>query len=120
MCPGKVYIDENRRQHWPILFLYENEGQTDYLIDCSEDILIRDIYSTLYSWDQEPAPWNIDRKYNDMSIEFYVTIIDNSNNKIDIVLRPDQSLSHNLRYLCSKGYKVPIIPIFYIRLQEGF
>eukprot|EP00079_Xenopus_tropicalis_P008405 XP_002931478.2 PREDICTED: tetratricopeptide repeat protein 4 isoform X1 [Xenopus tropicalis] len=63
-----VFQDENGRLNWPVLFLYPEHGQTDFISAFHEDSRFIDHLNTMFA---ESPPWDEDQKYYADSLEVY-------------------------------------------------
>ncbi|CAH8654793.1 unnamed protein product [Schistosoma margrebowiei] len=67
------YVDSLGKFHWPILFMYPEFGQTDFLRDVIESSTIIDCLRLVFDMNQPPPPWDPKRLYSleDDAIEVY-------------------------------------------------
>ncbi|CAH8625735.1 unnamed protein product [Schistosoma mattheei] len=67
------YVDSLGKFHWPILFMYPEFGQTDFLRDVIESSMIIDCLKLVFDVNQPPPPWDPKRLYSleDDAIEVY-------------------------------------------------
>ncbi|KAH8866849.1 Tetratricopeptide repeat protein 4 [Schistosoma japonicum] len=70
---SKFYVDSLGKFHWPILFMYPEFGQTDFLRDVIESSTISDCLKILFDVNQPPPSWDPDHLYSseDDAIEVY-------------------------------------------------
>lgn len=66
---GKVHLDENGSLVWPVLFLYPEHRQTDFISAFHEDS--RFIDQLLVMFGDELPPWDSERKYHTQNLELY-------------------------------------------------
>ncbi|KAM9129150.1 tetratricopeptide repeat protein 4 [Pangshura tecta] len=64
----KVYLDDNGSLNWPVLFLYPEYGQTDFISAFHEDSRFIDHIQVMFA---ELPPWDSERKYNPSNLELY-------------------------------------------------
>ncbi|NP_001085211.1 tetratricopeptide repeat domain 4 L homeolog [Xenopus laevis] len=65
---AQVYLDENGRLNWPVLFLYPEHRQTDFISAFHEDSRLIDHLNAMFA---ESPPWDEDQKYHSQSLEIY-------------------------------------------------
>ncbi|XP_048759199.1 tetratricopeptide repeat protein 4-like [Ostrea edulis] len=58
-----VYVDGNDTLHWPVLFMYPEHTQTDYIEDFNENSTFQDHLLHMFGPDVPPASWDLDKKY---------------------------------------------------------
>ncbi|XP_069837794.1 tetratricopeptide repeat protein 4 [Dendropsophus ebraccatus] len=66
---AQVFLDENGRLHWPVLFFYPEHSQTDFISAFHEDSRFIDHLNEMFS--QDLPPWDTDRKYSAHSLEVF-------------------------------------------------
>ncbi|KAJ8278984.1 hypothetical protein COCON_G00060500 [Conger conger] len=64
-----VYLDEQGTLHWPVLFLYPEHHQTDFVSAFSESTCCIDHLAVMFG--EELPPWDTDRKYHPQNLELY-------------------------------------------------
>uniref|UniRef100_A0A8C9QPL3 Tetratricopeptide repeat domain 4 n=2 Tax=Scleropages formosus TaxID=113540 RepID=A0A8C9QPL3_SCLFO len=65
----KVYLDDQGILHWPVLFLYPEHGQTDFISSFKESDRFIDHLAVMFG--EELPPWDTDRKYHPQSLQLY-------------------------------------------------
>ncbi|XP_056388161.1 tetratricopeptide repeat protein 4 [Hyla sarda] len=67
---AQVFIDENGRLHWPVLFFYPEHSQTDFISAFHEESRFIDHLNEMFS--QDLPPWDEERKYlvHDLEVFF--------------------------------------------------
>uniref|UniRef100_A0A8D0H5H3 Tetratricopeptide repeat domain 4 n=1 Tax=Sphenodon punctatus TaxID=8508 RepID=A0A8D0H5H3_SPHPU len=65
---AKVCLDENGHLTWPVLFLYPEYGQTDFIAAFHEESRFMDHLMVMFS---ELPPWDLERKYHPGDLELY-------------------------------------------------
>lgn len=65
----RVHFDDADCLVWPVLFLYPEYGQTDFIASFHEDASFLDHLEVMFG--QEPVPWDTERRYNLDTIEIY-------------------------------------------------
>ncbi|ESP05161.1 hypothetical protein LOTGIDRAFT_102857, partial [Lottia gigantea] len=68
---AKVKVDENNILHWPVLFFYPENSQTDFIEAFNETNTFADHIIAMFGIDSDPAAWDIDKKYKPESLEIY-------------------------------------------------
>ena len=48
---------------WPVLFLYPEHGETDFIEEFMEDDAFADHLNAMFGPESPPAPWDLDSKY---------------------------------------------------------
>ncbi|XP_054459168.1 tetratricopeptide repeat protein 4 [Anoplopoma fimbria] len=66
---AQVFVDEQSCLHWPVLFLYPEHRQTDFISDFSENNCFIDHLAVMFG--EELPPWDADRKYQPQNLELY-------------------------------------------------
>ncbi|KAM4023497.1 tetratricopeptide repeat protein 4 [Anomaloglossus baeobatrachus] len=66
---AQVFLDETGRLHWPVLFLYPEHGQTDFISAFPEDSRFIDHLNEMFS--QDLPPWDTDKKYLAHNLEVF-------------------------------------------------
>ncbi|XP_069498224.1 tetratricopeptide repeat protein 4 isoform X2 [Ambystoma mexicanum] len=66
---GKVRLDDNGRLIWPVLFLYPEYGQTDFIAAFHEESRFIDHLIVMFG--DELPPWDLERKYHASNLELY-------------------------------------------------
>ncbi|XP_063795728.1 tetratricopeptide repeat protein 4 [Pseudophryne corroboree] len=64
-----VHLDESDRLNWPVLFLYPEHSQTDFISSFPEDSRFTDHLNEMFA--QELPPWDTERKYLAHNLEVY-------------------------------------------------
>uniref|UniRef100_F7DTS6 Tetratricopeptide repeat domain 4 n=1 Tax=Ornithorhynchus anatinus TaxID=9258 RepID=F7DTS6_ORNAN len=68
--PGAtVSLGEDDRLTWPVLFLYPEHGQTDFISAFHEDSRFIDHLAVMFAG--EPPPWDLEQKYQPSHLELY-------------------------------------------------
>lgn len=66
---ARVYMDEQGVLHWPVLFLYPEHSQTDFISAFSENASFIDHLAMMFG--DELPPWDIDRKYQPQNLQLF-------------------------------------------------
>ncbi|XP_068095119.1 tetratricopeptide repeat protein 4 [Hyperolius riggenbachi] len=66
---AQVCLDAEGRLSWPVLFLYPEHSQTDFISAFHEDSRFRDHLTAMFS--EDLPPWDTDRKYQAHNLEIY-------------------------------------------------
>ncbi|XP_034387295.1 tetratricopeptide repeat protein 4 [Cyclopterus lumpus] len=66
---AQVFLDEQRSLHWPVLFLYPEHQQTDFISAFSENNCFIDHLAVMFG--EELPPWDVDRKYHPNNLQLY-------------------------------------------------
>ncbi|KAL4634935.1 tetratricopeptide repeat protein 4 [Arapaima gigas] len=65
----KVHLDDQGFLHWPVLFLYPEYGQTDFISSFNECDRFVDHLAVMFG--EELPPWDVDRKYHPQNLQLY-------------------------------------------------
>ncbi|XP_023648599.1 tetratricopeptide repeat protein 4 [Paramormyrops kingsleyae] len=65
----KVHLDEQGVLHWPVLFLYPEHGQTDFISSFNENDRFIDHLTVMFG--EELPPWDTEKKYQPRNLELY-------------------------------------------------
>ncbi|XP_047231843.1 tetratricopeptide repeat protein 4 isoform X1 [Girardinichthys multiradiatus] len=66
---AQVFLDEQGTLHWPVLFLYPEHQQTDFISAFCENNSFGDHLSVMFG--EELPPWDTDRKYHPQNLQLY-------------------------------------------------
>ncbi|XP_041863375.1 tetratricopeptide repeat protein 4 [Melanotaenia boesemani] len=66
---AQVFLDEQGSLHWPVLFLYPEHQQSDFISAFSEKNCFRDHLTVMFG--EELPPWDTDRKYQPQNLKLY-------------------------------------------------
>lgn len=64
-----VHLDENGSLHWPVLFLYPEHEQMDFISAFHEDTQFIDHLSEMFG--EQLPPWDTEKKYKPANLELY-------------------------------------------------
>jgi hypothetical protein len=67
---AEVYADNNGELHWPVMFLYEEHNQSDFIKDFNENHTFHDHLSYMFPSDSLPE-WDVEKKYSLDNLEIY-------------------------------------------------
>ncbi|XP_013780202.2 LOW QUALITY PROTEIN: tetratricopeptide repeat protein 4-like [Limulus polyphemus] len=91
---SKVHQDENGALLWPVLFLYPEYGESDFIEAFHEDSRFADHLEVMFGSSDVHPPWDVEKKYLPSDIEIYFEDIKKSTHcKVDT--------SHTLRQVLS-------------------
>lgn len=114
---GDVAFDEDEGiLFWPVVFLYPEYEQSDFLQSCAEDTTLALNLGHVF---EHPAPWDEDGKYKIGNLEVYfetnatVPLGQEKNYKARKWVRVDPKRTL-LEALQIEGHVVPRIPIFHV------
>ncbi|XP_072129687.1 tetratricopeptide repeat protein 4 isoform X1 [Mobula birostris] len=68
-CGQVVHLDENGSLHWPVLFLYPECEQMDFISAFHEDARFIDHLSVMFG--ENLPPWDTEKKYEPNNLELY-------------------------------------------------
>ncbi|KAI8510249.1 Tetratricopeptide repeat protein 4 [Branchiostoma belcheri] len=66
---AKVYLDENGCLVWPVMFMYPEYMETDFIQEFHEESRLADHLDAMFG--SQGAPWDVEGKYKPDSIEVY-------------------------------------------------
>ncbi|CAH8625575.1 unnamed protein product [Heterobilharzia americana] len=81
---SKFYVDSLGKLHWPILFMYPEFGQTDFLRDVIESSTVIDCLKLVFDVNQPPPSWDPDGLYSVMDNALEVYFEDNKIKKLTL------------------------------------
>ncbi|XP_013862845.1 tetratricopeptide repeat protein 4 [Austrofundulus limnaeus] len=64
---AQVFLDEQGVLHWPVLFLYPEHQQSDFISAFCENNCFRDHLNVMFG--EELPPWDSDRKYHPQNLQ---------------------------------------------------
>ena len=124
---GKLYVGPKKELHFPVIILYPEMNQSDFLQDVDEYTTMQNLLDLLFPAKGPSAPWDTKNAYKQSTIEVYCYLPKDPSNpdkkpvdektgvKTPVPLK--FGLGHALGTLCKKGYVVPKFPTFYISLK---
>jgi hypothetical protein len=60
---AEPFLDDDGLVHWPVLLLYDQFDQSDFLSDVMEDCTVGDIIATVLDPAAPRADWDVDEAY---------------------------------------------------------
>eukprot|EP00026_Physarum_polycephalum_P001325 Phypoly_transcript_01326.p2 GENE.Phypoly_transcript_01326~~Phypoly_transcript_01326.p2 ORF type:complete len:339 (+),score=57.25 Phypoly_transcript_01326:2158-3174(+) len=123
--PTDIFPDENNQLHFPVLFIYEETSQTDFVQDFPENDTFADHLAEMF-----PAgtflEWDTEKKYKQQDLEIY---FETNWSKPVSKPRPNAPKERKLvkvrqtttlrKVLQHEGYIIPQIPAFYILVANS-
>lgn len=67
----QVHFTEQGNLAWPVLFLYPEHGETDFIEEFLEDDAFADHLNAMFGPESPPAPWDLDSKYRSGVLRLY-------------------------------------------------
>uniref|UniRef100_A0A3Q3N7D1 Cns1/TTC4 wheel domain-containing protein n=1 Tax=Labrus bergylta TaxID=56723 RepID=A0A3Q3N7D1_9LABR len=64
---AQVFLDEKGSLHWPVLFLYPEHQQSDFISAFCENSCFMDHIAVMFG--EELPPWDADRKYHPQNLQ---------------------------------------------------
>eukprot|EP01029_Cantina_marsupialis_P011668 TRINITY_DN25967_c0_g1_i1.p1 TRINITY_DN25967_c0_g1~~TRINITY_DN25967_c0_g1_i1.p1 ORF type:complete len:431 (+),score=141.60 TRINITY_DN25967_c0_g1_i1:36-1328(+) len=119
----KPYLAKDYSLHWPVLFLYEEYAQTDFVQDFDERSTFEDQLKVILPRNGPFAPWDAHSKYSYDQIELYYQEYQVPATKFGSSPEVPESekcwtripLQRTLAdVLAEKAYVVPRYPLFYV------
>ncbi|OWF53776.1 tetratricopeptide repeat protein 4-like [Mizuhopecten yessoensis] len=117
---AKVHVDTDNKLVWPVLFMYPEHTQTDYVEAFREDVRFIDHIENMFGAHVEPAPWDTDKKYKQDTIQVYFEDKEKETlYEVDSNATLNQVLSHK-RFIVQFGTPSFILLIKGSRCQSNF
>lgn len=66
---AQVFLDEQGSLHWPVLFLYPEHQQSDFISAFCENNCFIDHLAVMFG--EELPPWDVDQKYRPQNLQLY-------------------------------------------------
>ncbi|GAA6221309.1 tetratricopeptide repeat protein 4 isoform X1 [Lates japonicus] len=66
---AQVFLDEQGSLHWPVLFLYPEHQQSDFISAFCESSCFVDHLAVMFG--EELPPWDMDRKYHPQNLQLF-------------------------------------------------
>ncbi|KAL4236928.1 Tetratricopeptide repeat protein 4 [Mactra antiquata] len=117
---AKVHLDENGIMYWPVIFLYPEYTETDYIQMFSENHRLIDHLSHMFSLEIEPPTWDPDRKYKPHTINVYY---ENKENETLHKVKKDSTLLKILqqeKYIVHGGTPAFILTVAGSTFEKSF
>jgi len=70
---SKVFLDDSGKLHWPVMFVYEEYAQVDFIEDFVEDSALGDHLDVMFPENEYPD-WDTYKKYGRADIEVYAIL----------------------------------------------
>ncbi|KAK3729528.1 hypothetical protein RRG08_044043 [Elysia crispata] len=111
---AKVHLDADGNLHWPVLFLYPEFTESDFIHAFFETNCFYDHLVHMFGSEVEPANWDKEHKYKADTIEIY---FENKDEEKLYKVNPDHSL---LDVLKNKKYEVTAgTPTFILMVKDS-
>lgn len=125
-----VYIDEETKElHWPVMFIYEEHMQRDFIADMCESDTFQQHLEVMFPKGQY-QPWDVDKKYEHDKLEIYFICYhvyplvlgkgknppSDSSRKRKVKVRQTTELR---KVLTHRDYVVPGFPVFYVVVADS-
>lgn len=122
---AKPYMDDKTREmHWPVLFLYDEYRQLDFIQDFAENDSFDAHLRQMFPGGDSFCEWDVDRKYVHSQIEIYFVVnqspafLKKESQAAVVAPRPRKiKVNHNTplkRVLEHPEYVIPGYPVFYV------
>lgn len=108
---AQVSLDEQGSLHWPVLFLYPEHQQSDFISAFCENNCFIDHLAVMFG--EELPPWDTDRKYHPQNLQLY---FEDEQNQTLYQVNPEMSL---LKVLQHKRFFVKAGTPSFITLVNG-
>lgn len=79
----RVHFSDNDKLTWPVLFMYPEHGETDFIEEFREDQTLRDHLEVMF---QDQAPWDQEHKYRVDSLTVCFEDQDSKLRQVDVGL----------------------------------
>ena len=112
---ARVWYDaELDELHWPVLLLYPEHAQTDFIQDVAEgEALLPHLMEMFGEHGENSPPWDEGKRYAAPNLNLYAPLMENRGevgSEAVAKLRPDLPLLAQLKELQPKGYAMPGVP----------
>jgi len=115
---GKIYLDDKKVLHLPLMFLYPEYEQSDYIRDCSEYTKISDVLKMMFPPYTQGPEWDKRNEYVCGNLELSVVIQqadpDTRTPEKKYVVQENMTLGQVLTQLSRQGYVIPGCPTFVV------
>ncbi|KAK2725236.1 hypothetical protein QYM36_001623, partial [Artemia franciscana] len=105
---------------WPVLFMYPEYGETDFIAEFHENTTFQDHLQVIFGPESEPAPWDAEKKYTVDKLRVYFE--DRKTNTllhVPLIKRLNEILT-NQRYCVIAGTPGFIVLVEGSKFQEEF
>ena len=114
---ARIWYDlEQDELHWPLLLLYPETAQSDFVQDFSEsEALMPQLREMFGDEGEHSPPWDVERKYRAPKLAGYAPLNRPSDDKE--LMRPldlDEPLLEQLKRSQKLGYRIPGVPIVHV------
>ena len=117
---AKVWYDlELDEMHWPLLMLYPEFAQSDFVQDFAESESLETQLVEMFGVDGgRSPPWDTERRYKAAGLKAYAPLTRPSDDKeLMLPLRADLPLLEQLKRAQPLGYSIPGVPIVHVVVQ---
>ncbi|XP_061593236.1 tetratricopeptide repeat protein 4 [Cololabis saira] len=115
---AQVSLDEQGSLHWPVLFLYPEHQQSDFISAFCENNCFSDHLSVMFG--EELPPWDSDRKYLPQNLQLYFEYEEKETlYQVDLETSLLKTLQHK-RYLVKAGTPSFIVLVKGSSFREQF
>ncbi|KAG7514593.1 tetratricopeptide repeat protein 4 [Solea senegalensis] len=90
---AQVFLDEQGSLHWPVLLLYPEHQQSDFISAFCESNCFIDHLAVMFG--EELPPWDVDRKYNTQNLQLY---FEDEEKETIYQIKPESSLLDVLQH----------------------
>ena len=118
---ARIWFDaELDELHWPVLFLYPEEAQSDFIQDIGESEALMPHLVEMFGMQAENAPpWDGRRRYKAPGLHVYVAYTEDAKpgeaeREVVSRLRVDEPFLPQLQRLQPKGYAIPGVPVLHV------
>lgn len=98
----RVHFTEQGNLAWPVLFLYPEHGETDFIEEFLEVDVFTDHLDAMFGPESPPVPWDLDGKYRPGALRLYFEDRDQNLVSVDTGKSLLSVLSDN-KYLVTGG-----------------
>eukprot|EP00213_Chloropicon_mariensis_P006722 CAMPEP_0197475326 /NCGR_PEP_ID=MMETSP1309-20131121/6786_1 /TAXON_ID=464262 /ORGANISM="Genus nov. species nov., Strain RCC998" /LENGTH=388 /DNA_ID=CAMNT_0043015323 /DNA_START=166 /DNA_END=1329 /DNA_ORIENTATION=+ len=68
---NKPYLDEDGLMHWPVIMIYPESGQVEFIEDFPEDSTFEPFMDMMFQDDVSAFPWDVQNEYTKSRISLY-------------------------------------------------
>lgn len=106
------YLDNSNNLHWPVLLLYEEQGQSDFIKDFHEATSFLAQLKPMFYPKVPHAEWDTNKEYKIRRIKLFTDVYDTVTKDVFRKEIPLTSSLSNVINYCN--FRVPGIPTFYV------
>ena len=112
---------ETDELHWPLLLLYPEHAQSDFIQDFAEEEALRPQLLEMFGEQGEHSPpWDAERQYKVPCLNAYAPLTcPTTDTELMRPLRVDAPLLEQLKRAQSLGYEIPGVPVIHVVVKSS-